>query len=140
MTWRRGELKPVSYDLRPLRSRKDFIREDSGRVRNDGNAWMALDVISIVIRWPAFGDTRNRSIGQLVAGMKLDGSVGSVRKKQTVRRRKGSPEIRRVLDLAGDEWRSMIFFSQRPGVYGVVEFRASRATVSPVRLTFPFGT
>jgi hypothetical protein len=31
---------------------------------------MELDVISFVIRWPAFGDIWNRSIGQLVSAMK----------------------------------------------------------------------
>jgi hypothetical protein len=66
-TWRRGESNPCFLRLRPLRSRKGFIREDSGRIRGHGNAWMALDVITIVIRWPALGDIRNRSIGQLVS-------------------------------------------------------------------------
>jgi hypothetical protein len=37
--------------LRPLRSRKGFIREDSVRIRGHANAWMALDVISFVIGW-----------------------------------------------------------------------------------------
>jgi len=38
---------------------------------------MALDVISFVIRWSAFGNTRNHSIGQLVSVVKMAGSVGS---------------------------------------------------------------
>ena len=36
--------------------------EDWERIRGHRNAWMALDVISIVIRWRAFGDIRNRRI------------------------------------------------------------------------------
>ena len=32
---------------------------------------MALDVISIVIGWPAFGDIRGRSIGKLVSATKM---------------------------------------------------------------------
>ena len=46
---------------------------------------MALDVISIAIGWPAFGDIRNRSIGQLVSAMKMAGSVGST--KETDRKK-----------------------------------------------------
>ena len=72
-----GDRTPVSYAYGPARSRKDFIREDSKRVSRHGNAWMALDVISFVIGWPAFGDIRNRSIGQLVSVMKMGGSAGS---------------------------------------------------------------
>ena len=52
------------------------MREDLERVSRRGNAWIALDVISFVIRWPAFGNTRNRSIGQLVSAVKMAGSVG----------------------------------------------------------------
>ena len=51
----RGESNPCFLRLCPGRSRKGFFREDSERVSRDGNAWMALDVISFVIRWPAFG-------------------------------------------------------------------------------------
>jgi hypothetical protein len=65
------------------RSRTGFIREDSERIRGHGNAWMALDVISIVIGWPVFGDIRSRGIGQLVSVMKRAGSAGSQRKRQT---------------------------------------------------------
>jgi hypothetical protein len=75
-TWRRGESNPCFPRLRPLRSRKRFIREDSERIRGHGNAWMALDVTSI-IGWPACGGIRNRSIGRLVSGMKMAGSAGS---------------------------------------------------------------
>ena len=78
----RGESNPCFLRLRPLRSRKGFIREDSERIRGHGNTWMALDVISFVIRWPAFGDIRNRRIGQLVSAVKMAGSVESERKKQ----------------------------------------------------------
>ena len=51
----RGESNPCFLRLCPGRSRKGFFREDSERVSRDGNAWMALAVISFVIRWPAFG-------------------------------------------------------------------------------------
>ena len=34
------------------------LGEDTESVSSHGNAWMALDVISIVISWPAFGDIR----------------------------------------------------------------------------------
>jgi hypothetical protein len=40
---------------------------------------MALDVISFVIGWPAFGDIRNRSIGQPVFVMKMAGSADGKR-------------------------------------------------------------
>ena len=54
-------LEPLFPTLRPARSRKGFVRENLERVSRRGNAWMALDVISFVIRWPAFGNTRNLS-------------------------------------------------------------------------------
>ena len=38
---------------------------------------MARDVISFVIGWPAFGDIRNRIIGQLVSAMKMADSHGA---------------------------------------------------------------
>jgi len=44
-------LNPCFLRLRPVRSWKGFIREDSERVSGHGNAWMALDVISFVIGW-----------------------------------------------------------------------------------------
>ena len=47
---------------------------------------MALDVISFVIRWSAFGNTRNRSIGQLVSAMKMAGSV-RISTKETDRKK-----------------------------------------------------
>jgi hypothetical protein len=55
--WRRGESNPCFLRLRPLKSSKGFVREDSERLSSHGNAWMALDVISFVIGWPGFGDT-----------------------------------------------------------------------------------
>jgi hypothetical protein len=58
--WRRRGSNPCFQRIRPARSRKGFFRENSERVSSHGNAWMALDVISFVIRWPAFGNTRNR--------------------------------------------------------------------------------
>jgi hypothetical protein len=48
---------------------------------------MGLDVISFVIRWPAFGDTRNRSIGQLVSvmnGERADEPIGDITKGDVV--------------------------------------------------------
>jgi len=48
---------------------------------------MALDVISFVIRCAAFGNIRNRRIGQTVSAMKMAGSGGSQRKRQTIERR-----------------------------------------------------
>jgi hypothetical protein len=38
-------------DFHPARSSKGFIGEDSERVSSRGNGWMALDVISFVIRF-----------------------------------------------------------------------------------------
>ena len=43
---------------------------------------MALDVISIVIGWPEFGDIRNRSIGQLVSVIE-NGSHHRISTKET---------------------------------------------------------
>jgi NAD(P)-dependent dehydrogenase (short-subunit alcohol dehydrogenase family) len=64
ITWMRGGSNPCFLRLCPARSRTGFIREDSERVSRRGSAWMALDVISIVIGWPAPGSTRNRDTGQ----------------------------------------------------------------------------
>jgi hypothetical protein len=50
---------------------ESFIREDSERESRHGSAWMALDVTGIVIGWPAFGDIRGRSIGELVSATKM---------------------------------------------------------------------
>jgi len=69
-----------------------FIREDSEAVSRHGNAWMEPHVISFVIGWRAFGDIRNRSIGQPVFVMKMAGSAGSQRKRETVKRRWSSPK------------------------------------------------
>src|SRR6201993_2020912 len=43
------------------------------RSQRDRSTWerMALDVISFVIRWSAFGNTRNHSIGQFVSVVKM---------------------------------------------------------------------
>ena len=59
MTWRRGELNPCFLRLRPARSRKSFIREDSEKVSRHGSGWTEPDVISFVIGWPAFGDAQS---------------------------------------------------------------------------------
>jgi hypothetical protein len=63
---------------------------------------MALDVISIVIGWPAFGDIRNRSIGQLVSVMKMAGSAGLQRKRQTLKAKAGNFAIFPVHNSSND--------------------------------------
>jgi hypothetical protein len=78
-------LNPCFLRLRPARSRKAFIGEDSGRVTRHGNGWTKPDVISFVIRWPAFGNTRNRSIGQPVSAMKMEAT--SDHQKETDRKK-----------------------------------------------------
>ena len=69
-----GSRTPVSYAYVRQDPGQAFCEKDSERVSRRGNAWMALDVISFVIGWPAFGDIRNRSIGELVSAMKMVGS------------------------------------------------------------------
>ena len=75
--------------LGPLTSRKGFMREDSERVSRRGYGWTALDVISFVIGWPAFGNTRNRNSRQPVfrdrkflrfLGRRADESIGQITK------------------------------------------------------------
>jgi hypothetical protein len=54
---------------------------------------MAVDVITFVITSPVgqrLKTIKFRNILPRVSGIKLDGSVGSLRKKQTGRRRKGT--------------------------------------------------
>jgi hypothetical protein len=62
---------------------------------------MALDVISFVIRWPTFGISRNRSIGQPVSVRKLDRSVESRRKKLTGKAQRLADEYEKVSRTKG---------------------------------------
>ena len=64
----KGESNPCFLSLCPRRSRNGFIGEDLERVSRHGNAWMALDVISFVIRCPALRPTET-SRGSKSAGI-----------------------------------------------------------------------
>ena len=59
-----------------------------------GLFWMALDVITFVITIPVYGQRletiKIRNISPRVSGITQVGSVGSLRKKQIGKRRKGS--------------------------------------------------
>src|SRR5690349_7883902 len=78
-------IEPLFPRQRPARSRTGFIREDSKTASRDGNAWMELDVISFVIRWPAFGDIRNLNTP---SGAARGQTVQTVYKSVSLRSRK----------------------------------------------------
>jgi len=61
-------------EVRPLRSSKGSIREDSERLSSHGNAWTEPDVISFVIRWASVWNTPG------IAG--LDARLPGLRREQ----------------------------------------------------------
>jgi hypothetical protein len=87
-----GSRTPVSCLLYPATSADGLPEPFERRIRFRAQAWTCADVISIVIRWQASGNIRNRSIGPLVSVIRPEGSAGTQRKRQTLRRRSRLPK------------------------------------------------
>jgi hypothetical protein len=67
-------LNPCFLPLCPATSMDALPEPFQRRIRFSAQAWTYADVISIVIRWQAFGDIRNRSSGPIVSVIRTVGS------------------------------------------------------------------
>ena len=81
-------LFPACYvQQRPRMLYQSHFRGEYVLMNKRGRTRMLL---VLLLRWQAFGNIRNRSIGPLVSVIRTEGSAGSQRKRQTIRRRSRS--------------------------------------------------